>query len=334
MPAFSEIIGHQANIATLIQAVQADKVAHAYLFAGAAGVGKQSTAQAFAQGLLCAQPLAGQGCRQCKSCLQFKGGNHPDFYILAPSGATIKIEQIRQLQKHVNYRSYQGGRKVYLIQQCDTMTADAANSFLKTLEEPPPGCVFILLSSRPHALLTTISSRCQQYWFKPMAVAEIIEGLRQNDTINPAQHPMLAAMAGGSLGRALQLAQGDIDASRQQAMAVFTILQQHDLVALLQAGAELASHRPAVLEWVTLLQQWLRDILVWQLTGRETLLINLDLATELAVAAAGYSEAQVLGMMEETMKAKTRLEANGNVRLVVEVLLLQLAQEAAKGGKR
>jgi len=331
MPTFKEIIGHHENINTLLKAVQVGKVAHAYLFVGTAGVGKNTIAQAFAQSLLCEQPLAGQSCNHCKGCQQFSGGNHPDFYTIVPSGVTIKLEQIHQIQKSVGYRSYQGGRQVYIIQQCDVMTAEAANALLKTLEEPQGNAVFILTSSRPYALLPTILSRCQQFWFKPMAVSEIVEGLGRYSDVTPEQQQMLAVMAGGSLGRALQLATADMHASRKRVLTVLDIIHRGGMVELLQQGAELATDRSTVVEWVELLQLWLRDLLVWQLTEEKSLLINIDLTTELATAA-GYSVEQLLGMMEETERARMRLEANGNMRLVVEVLLLQLAQLAGKKG--
>lgn len=332
MSTLKEIIGHQENINTLLKAVQFGKVAHAYLFVGTDGVGKNTTAQAFAKSLLCEQPLAGQSCNHCKSCRQFSSDNHPDFYTVVPSGATIKLEQIHQIQKSVGYRSYQGGRQVYIIRQCDVMTLEAANALLKTLEEPQGNTVFILTSSRPYALLPTILSRCQQFWFKPMAVSEIVAGLGRYTDASPEQQQMLAVMAGGSLGRALQLSSADMHASRRRVLTLLEIVQRGGFVELLQQGAELATDRSAVLDWVELLQLWLRDLLVWQLTGEQSLLINIDLTKELA-DAAGYSVEQLLGMLEETERARMRLEAKGNVRLVVEVLLLQLAQLAGnKGG--
>lgn len=332
MSTLKEIIGHQENINTLLKAVQFGKVAHAYLFVGTDGVGKNTTARAFAKGLLCEQPLAGQSCNHCKSCHQFNSDNHPDFYTVVPSGVTIKLEQIHQMQKSVGYRSYQGGRQVYIIEQCDVMTLEAANALLKTLEEPQGNTVFILTSSRPYAVLPTILSRCQQFWFKPMAVAEIVAGLERYTDVSPEQKQMLAIMAGGSLGRALQLSTADMHTSRRQVLTLLEMVQRGGLVELLQQGAELATERSAVLDWVELLQLWLRDLLVWHLTEDQSLLINIDLTTELTNTTQ-YSVEQLLGMLEETERARMRLEAKGNVRLVVEVLLLQLAQLAGnKGG--
>lgn len=330
MPTFKEIIGHQENIDILIKTVESGKVAHAYLFVGPAGVGKSITARAFAQLLLCEQP-EGQSCNRCRSCRQFIGGNHPDFYHIEPSGATIKLEQVHQMLKRVGYRSYQGGRQIYLIQQCDAMTLEAANALLKTLEEPQGNTVFILTSSRPYGILPTILSRCQQFCFKPMAVSEIMEGLGRYTDVPTDRRQLLAVMAGGSLGRALQLAATDMTDGRERVLTALNTIQRHGLVETLQQAAQLATDRAAVVEWLELLQLWLRDLLVWQLTADRSLLINIDYVTELT-SPTGYTIDQLLGMMEETEKAKKRLEANGNVRLVLEVLLLQLSHLINKRG--
>lgn len=320
-----EIIGHEQNIATLLKTVKLKKVAHAYLFMGPAGVGKLTTALAFARALLCLSPVEGKSCNHCRHCQQVNTGNHPDLHIIKPSGATIKLEQIHLLQKNVYYRSYQGGRQVYIIEDCDTMTLEAANALLKTLEEPPGNTVFLLVSSRPYGILPTIQSRCQQLWFKPMSVEQITEGLKRYSSVNDRDAQMIASMAGGSLGQALNLIEGDITERRRKMLDILQKTCQGDLVELLKESAILSNDRTTALEFVRLMQLWLRDLLVWQKTKDISLIINSDLINMINDWTEKYTLDGLLEMIEEGEKAASRLEAKGNVRLVLDALLLKLA---------
>ncbi|MEG6617133.1 DNA polymerase III subunit delta' [Peptococcaceae bacterium 1198_IL3148] len=325
MYSFQDIIGHTENINTLIKAIVNNRVAHAYLFVGTPGVGKGTIAHGFAKALLCENPVAGEACNRCRHCGQVEGNNHPDLHVTTPTGATIKLEQIHYVQKNVNYRSYQGGRQVYIIEDCDVMTAEAANSLLKTLEEPPVNTVFILISSRPYALLPTILSRCQQFWFKPMSVDQIVEGLNRQTNLTAVEQQMIAAMAGGSLGRAISLVKENIHTVRNSVLNTLDKIKAGDMVPLLQQAATLASERTDAVEWVEMLQLWIRDVLVWSQTEDKTLIINVDLLDEVAQWSGRYRPEQLLAMMAEVEQARWRLESKGNTRLVIDALLLNLA---------
>lgn len=318
-----QIIGHRETVSTLINAIISNKVAHAYLFVGPVGVGKSTTAKAFAKTLLCEHSGNGSSCGSCRNCLQVGGGNHPDLHVLSPGGATIKLEQVQQLQKQANYRSYQGGYQVYIISQCDLMTPEAANSLLKTLEEPPGNVVYILVSSRPYAVLPTILSRCQQFWFKSLPEKLIMEGLERHGYTTADNTKMLCLMAGGSLGRALELAEGNIFKNREEALARFKWIDTGDVVELLRQSAELAADRTLALGWIELIQLWIRDLLIWKITKEKTLIINIDLLDKLD--SQRYTIGRLVDMMEGIELARTRLEARGNTRLVMDVLLLNLA---------
>ncbi|MBM7855170.1 DNA polymerase-3 subunit delta' [Desulfohalotomaculum tongense] len=322
MQQLKDIIGHSQNIRTLLKAVKDSKVAHAYLFIGPEGVGKTTTGAAFARALLCENPADGDSCGTCRHCRQVDGGNHPDLHQITPAGAVIKLEQIHQLQKNVYYRSYQGGRQVYIIKKCDVMTAEAANSLLKTLEEPPGNAVFILISSRPYALLPTILSRCQQFWFKPMSVNQIVEGLTFLAGVSGKQGQMIASMAGGSLGRALALHRGDIQSRRKRVLKIFERIASGNIVELLRESADLSADRGMAVQWIELIQLWLRDLLIWKLTGDKTLVINSDMVEELDKWAREYNSRRLVDMMEEIERARARLEARGNTRLVLDALFL------------
>jgi DNA polymerase-3 subunit delta' len=146
----------------LQQALQKGKLVHAYLLAGGSEAARIELARYLAAALNCREPREGEPCGRCRSCRQMAGGNHPDFYLFKPQGTTLKIDQIRELERQLAFRAFQGGARVAVLAGADTMTEAAANCLLKTLEEPPEGAYLILLAAQPDLLLPTIRSRCQE----------------------------------------------------------------------------------------------------------------------------------------------------------------------------
>ena len=180
----SEIQGHSTAIRMLEGAKERGRLASSYLFAGEEGIGKRATALAFAAAINCKNPLDVQGgqdaCGECGSCVKFAGGTHPDLLIVEPDGAQIKVEQIRQVGEALAYRSFEGGVKVVIVDNAEAMNPAASNAFLKTLEEPTPDTLIILVSSMPDRLLPTIRSRCSRINFRPLSdedSAKVLEGL-------------------------------------------------------------------------------------------------------------------------------------------------------------
>ena len=148
------------------------RIAGAYLFVGPTGVGKETVANHFAKSINCLELDEG-ACGTCISCRKTADGNHPDTQIVSPSGAWIRIDQIRELQKRIVYRPYEGIRKVAILREAERMNLEAANCLLKTLEEPPAESVLILLTSNLDALIPTIRSRCQIIKFNPLRPDEL-----------------------------------------------------------------------------------------------------------------------------------------------------------------
>ncbi|MDN5344115.1 MAG: polymerase subunit delta [Clostridia bacterium] len=146
----------------LRQALLGGRVAHAYLLAGGGEAERLELARYLATALNCQNLQGGEPCGRCRSCRQMAGGNHPDYHLIRPRGATLKIDQIRELEGRLGYRSFQGGARIAVLEGADTLTEAAANCLLKTLEEPPAGTYFILLAAQPDLLLPTIRSRCQE----------------------------------------------------------------------------------------------------------------------------------------------------------------------------
>jgi DNA polymerase-3 subunit delta' len=163
------IKGHDSAIRMLESARRRGRLATSYLFAGEEGVGKRTTALAFAASLNCREPVDREGirdaCGECSSCVKTSSGTHPDLLVIEPDGAQIKVEQIRQVEEMLSYRSFEGGMKVVIVDTAEAMNQASANAFLKTLEEPAPESIIILVSSTPDRLPATIRSRCSRVNF-------------------------------------------------------------------------------------------------------------------------------------------------------------------------
>ncbi len=172
---FSQIIGQDRAIEFLKRVIVRDRMPHAYLFTGIPGVGRTTTALALTQTLNCRQSMNGEGCGRCQSCRQIMNGHFVDLLSLHPDGQNIKIEQMRDLNHRLSFKPLSGNHRVSIIHQAEMMTLVAANSFLKTLEEPPPRNILILNVIEPLDLLPTIVSRCQRIPFNPLSVKLITD---------------------------------------------------------------------------------------------------------------------------------------------------------------
>ncbi len=196
---FDKIIGNDKIKEQLKQAVDLNKTSHSYLFLGKSGIGKKMIAKEFAKMILCQSEE--KYCNYCKSCIEFESDNNPDFQLIVPDGASIKIDQIRQMQKKLLEAPIISKNKVYIIDDADLMTVEAQNCLLKTLEEPPEFVTIILIGSKESNFLSTIKSRCTIIKFQTIEDEHIKNYLSQNYEIENISEDMLAIF-GGSIGKA------------------------------------------------------------------------------------------------------------------------------------
>ena len=235
-----------------------DRLTHGYLFHGEDGVGKRTTAIALAHQLLCEQ---GTGCGECRPCQKLSHGNHPQFH-LWEGNESIKIDTVRQLKSEIG-RSAEG-RRVWLMIDVDRMTLQAANSFLKTLEDPPPDSFFLLTTNHLHRILPTILSRCQVMGFQKLSEEDVIKGLRRDVSSDPPDEEttaLVARMARGSLGRALALHDPDFLEHRRQVLDTLTRVPDASVAEVLGFSQRWPEDRVQVKGDLELMVQWCRDLL-------------------------------------------------------------------------
>ena len=199
---FDKIIGNDKIKEQLEQAVDLNKTSHSYLFIGTSGIGKKMIAKEFSKMILCEGEE--KYCNHCKSCIEFDSNNNPDFQMISPDGASIKIDQIRQMQKKLLEAPIISKNKVYIIDDADLMTVEAQNCLLKTLEEPPEFVTIILIGSKENIFLSTIKSRCTIIKFQTIEDEQIKKYLSNNYGIEDISEDMLAIFE-GSIGKAEDL---------------------------------------------------------------------------------------------------------------------------------
>src|SRR3989440_8837354 len=210
------IIGHGHAIDLLRRTLAAQQVRHAYLFTGPDHIGKTLLVHRFAQPLLCTggpdpHVAPQEPCNTCLACRKVLHGNHPDLHIIAkaPDKQFILIEQIRALQSDSARRTLEGRRNVFIIQNAHEMNLQAANCLLKTLEEPEPDVVLILTVPDAGLILPTILSRVQQIPMQLLTTAQIKQALVQQWDVEPAESDLIAALAAGRMGWAVQAVEDD-----------------------------------------------------------------------------------------------------------------------------
>lgn len=199
---FEKIIGNNKIKNELIKAFRTNSIAHSYIFSGQYGIGKKQIAIEFAKMILCLNK-DNAPCGECKSCLELENDNNPDFNIIKPDGK-IKIDQIRQMLEKVYEKPIISDKKVYIIDDAETMTVEAQNCLLKTLEEPPEYIVIILITSNESNLINTIKSRCLKLTFNPLENSEIKQYLEKNLDFQNVSETMLEIFE-GSIGKALKV---------------------------------------------------------------------------------------------------------------------------------
>ncbi|MFC1884929.1 DNA polymerase III subunit delta' [Thermodesulfobacteriota bacterium] len=335
--AFSKIIGQEKAKEALMKAMAKEKLPHAYLFTGIPGIGKTSTARALAMALNCPDTSDGESCGKCPSCRQMLGVNSPDFLIVKreSNSQVIKIEQIRELNRSLSFAPF-GKYRICVFAQAERMNVEAANSFLKTLEEPPPGNVLVLNTTEPRDLLPTIVSRCQKIRFQPLSRADITQWLVRNKNVDEDTAGVLGAVSGGSLGRALVMCDGDflekrlLWLSRIEKLAEIPRDTAFSLASLCADEAKKIGLDPSdsvsagILDVLSLWGSWYRDVLFLKIDAPAHLVVNMDFIGKLKKIERSFKIEHLVESLWLIDQAQRDLRKSHNIRLVVEYTAMRL----------
>ncbi len=321
---WKNIIGNADKLAQLKKFVAEKNFPHAVLFAGVEGIGKRKIAEICAASLICENPIDGEPCGTCESCKLMAAKSHPDFYVVEPeetkTARTIKIDQIRDLQREAFLRPIQAERRVVIIDGAEFMNKAAANCILKTLEEPPSQTIFILLTANRAGLLLTIRSRCMTINFEKLTPAQIQKSLKIYG-IDDAKSQKLSVISDGSLGRALTLENSGGYELRDDALTLIKQLCKRELTdeIIFAKGKIFETYsREKFSDFVTYIQKILRDIFAFN----KFELYNSDLKDK--IAEIKFDEEILNKMIAEGTQVQRRLKSNANLRLLAESYLMRL----------
>lgn len=324
---FAEILGQGLATEILNKAIQRGKLAHAYLFHGIEGVGKEKAARTLAKAVNCHSLKGVEPCAQCPSCLKIEAGNHPDVNLIQPEGAFIRIEQIRSLQKQMIHKPLEGRYRVAIVTSAHLLNRESANCLLKTLEEPPQTSVIILIATNISRLLPTIVSRCQAVSFRPLPPEVIADYLSSSDSVRfpPEKAALLASLSTGSLGRAIKLAASPVMEMRTELCKRLISISRKNLEEALILAGNLAAQKEELPQILDLLKTYFRDMLFLKQGIDKKYLINKDLDQIFGEGVQRWNHEQLTSSLELLSRAEQGLSRNYNRQLMLENVFLQLA---------
>lgn len=265
--AWQNVPAQPRAIRFLRQMVLRQRVSHALLLTGMAGIGKSALAKEFAKLVNCHDPQDGNCCDACNACRKIDGGMHPDVITLAPEGQFFKIEQIRGLQGALRFRPFEGRMRVIIIQDGHLLREQAGNALLKILEEPPRHHVFLLLALEPQMLLPTLVSRCCQVRLQPLPDAWIAGHLTEQYQMAEDQAAQTARQAMGSLVRARQLVESEHLTQRQKVLAMVENLAQAPMIEFFLFTSQWVKESQDLAQDLEILQLWLHEWIIRRLVG-------------------------------------------------------------------
>jgi DNA polymerase III subunit delta' len=353
---FNRIIGQERAKDILARALQHRRIHHAYLFSGPEGVGKEAMAIEFAKALYCTAELD-KPCDICQNCHRVAHFIHPDFLYIFPMPKTVAVEEEREILdglakepylrkqpwanptigidrirelRHVSVLKPLEMYRVVVIAEVDKMTVEAANALLKILEEPPANMYLILTTSRPQAVLPTIFSRCQEVRFSMLTDQHIEEDLRARKNVPAESARMIARIAQGDYGRALELLEDEVEERRGNVIELLRVALRDPLSQIEFVEQTLARYdKRMVKDLLSLVLIWFRDVLIWRFGVAQGLavdahMVNADRLDVLNKFSAAFQTIEFDPIFQEVERSIELIDRNVQINLILMVLLTRL----------
>lgn len=328
---WQKIVGHEWAVEMLASAIQNDRIGHAYLITGPVQVGKTTLAITFAMALNCLSEGA-RPCGRCRPCTLIAAQRHPDVSMVAPEISsrgkkTIKIDTMRDLQRKLQLAAVEARHKVGIITEFDATNTNAANAFLKTLEEPPGDTILILTATEADALLDTIKSRCRVVAIRPIPTQQIQQALVTRWRVSAEQAHLLAHLANGRFGWAVNASQDPtLIQQRLDQLSLLREILSSNIVGRFKHAEKLAKQPEKLFDLLNMWLTWWRDLVL--LTHDTDQLINIDERTRLEQLKSTWETDDILASLNQTSAILWQLERNVNIRLALENLFLIYPQVA------
>ncbi len=329
---FPQIIGHEPQKEFLRNSVRKSRISHAYLFSGPEGVGKKLVAIGFAKLINCVEDGAENLDCECTSCVKTEKGLNPDVLVFGyPGEKMIKVDHIRQdIERLIHLAPYENPYKVFIIDGAQRMNFNAQNAFLKTLEEPPPNSVIILITTLADLLMPTIRSRCQSVVFQPLETGQV-KSFLEKENLGNDNSELVSRISGGSISRALNTDEDYLRKRTEYIGCVMDVDRRKPLTlfdSVEKIQKDIKNGGPEELKTVfDIFSTWLRDSVIMKTSGEKEEIVNNDLIKQLSEYSEKREVSELLGKFAALEETMTRIsENNVNVEVSLENLLLRLAR--------
>lgn len=328
MAGFRDIIGQDQIKEHLQSAIRTGKISHAYIINGERFSGKEYIARVFAMSLQCEKEDV-EPCQICHSCKQALSDNQPDIIrVTHEKPGSIGVDDIRsQINGDVAIKPYSSPYKIYIMNEAEKMTVQAQNALLKTLEEPPAYAVIILLTSNVNSMLQTILSRCVVLNMKPVSNELVKKYLMEQMQVPDYKAEVCVAFARGNIGKAKQLASSeDFERVKEEALSLLKYIQEMDITEMISAIKKVTEYKLNVDDYLDILSIWYRDVLLFKATADANHLVFRDEIRNIKKVADRTSYEGIEIIIKALENAKSRLEANVNFDLTMELLFLDMKE--------